>query len=78
MERESQPCQTDLTGVHINLEAGAIEFEDRHGTVGRLLFTGESVLYEGQPLLLTPMDQRATPRQQPAPPPNDQLARIMH
>jgi len=54
MERDQQPYQTELTSIHINLAEQAIEFEDRHGTVGRLRFTGETVLYEGQPLLLTP------------------------
>jgi hypothetical protein len=68
MQREPQRDQVQLTGIHINLEEQAIELEDRHGTVERLVFSGESVLYEGQPLLLTPTEQRATPRQQPTPP----------
>ncbi len=54
MEREPNPEQTSLTGIHINLAASAIEFEDRYGTIGRLRFTGATVLYEGAPLLLTP------------------------
>jgi len=53
-ERESHAEPTHLTGIHINLEDHAIEFEDHHGTVGRLRFTDETVLYEGRPLLLTP------------------------
>jgi hypothetical protein len=75
MEREPHPYQTELTGIHINLEERAIEFEDRHGTVGRLVFTSETVLYEGRPLLLTPTDQRDRPRQQPAPPATNQPER---
>jgi len=54
MEREPPPNHIELTGIHINLQAQAIEFEDRYGTIGRLRFTGGTVLYEGQPLLLTP------------------------
>jgi hypothetical protein len=60
MEREHHPDQIELTGIHINLEAQAIEFEDRYGTLGRLRFTGETVLYEGQPLLLRPTPPPAT------------------
>jgi hypothetical protein len=40
--------------MHINLAERAIEFEDRYGTVGRLCFSSETVLYKGQPLLLVP------------------------
>jgi len=32
----------------------AIEFEDQHDTIGRLRCTGETMLYEGQPLFLKP------------------------
>ena len=52
--REQHPDQTHLTGIHLNLGDQAIEFEDQHGTIGRLRFTDGTVLYEGQPLLLTP------------------------
>src|SRR5256885_6953258 len=70
MERDHHPKPTQLTGIHINLTEQAIEFEDRHGTIGRLRFTGETVLYEGQPLLLrpTPRDPNA-PEQPTVPPP---------
>jgi hypothetical protein len=54
MERAKQPYHRELTGIHINLDEQAIEFEDRHGTIGRLVFGHETVLYEGQPLLLAP------------------------
>ncbi len=67
MEREPAPEQTALTGIHINLEASAIEFEDRYGTIGRLRFTGETVLYEGHPLLLTPTSEPSAPAEHPAP-----------
>jgi hypothetical protein len=71
MEREPQDYHIDLTGIHINLEEQAIEFEDRHGTVGRLRFGAETVLYEGAPLLLRPTPIPAPPRQQtPAQPPD--------
>jgi hypothetical protein len=56
MEREEYRYQRELTGIHINLQDQAIEFEDRHGTIGRLVFGQETVLYEGQPLLLAPTD----------------------
>jgi hypothetical protein len=59
MERDPAPSPTELTGIHINLADQAIEFEDRHGTIGRLVFGQEVVLYEGQPLLLAP---RGDPR----------------
>jgi hypothetical protein len=72
MEREPRPDPTQLTGIHLNLEAGAIEFEDRHGTVGRLRFTGETVLYEGRPLLLLPSGDVANPAESPTPPIPDQ------
>jgi len=54
-------------GIPLNLEAGAIEVEDCHGTVGRLRFSGETVLSEGRPLLLTPTDAPALPERPPAP-----------
>src|SRR5436305_27444 len=60
MERDYSSYRSELTGIHINLEAQAIEFEDRYGTIGRLRFTGETVLYEGQPLLLRPTPPPAT------------------
>jgi hypothetical protein len=56
MERESPVEPSQLTGIHINLEEHAIEFEDHHGTIGRLVFGQATVLYEGQPLLLAPTD----------------------
>ncbi len=59
MERDDYHFQRELTGIHINLEEQAIEFEDRHGTIGRLVFGQEVVLYEGQPLLLAPPDPLA-------------------
>src|SRR4051794_12684894 len=62
MEHEPHLAPTHLTGIHLNFEEHAIEFEDQHGTVGRLRFTGETVLYEAHPLLLTP-----TPPPAPAP-----------
>ena|SRR5579859_1726218 len=68
MEREPRLEPIQLTGIHLNLEAQAIEFEDQHGTVGRLHFTGETVLYEGRPLLLIPTDAPASPVEAPAPP----------
>jgi hypothetical protein len=60
MERESYPEPVHLTGIHSNLEEQAIEFEDRHGTIGRLVFGEETVLYEGQPLLLAPTSDAPT------------------
>jgi hypothetical protein len=66
MEHEPRLDPIQLTGIHLNLEASAIEFEDRHGTVGRLRFTGETVLYEGRPLLLLPSGEPASPVDQPA------------
>src|SRR5436305_12497653 len=72
MERDYSSYRSELTGIHINLETQAIEFEDRHGTVGRLRFTGETVLYEGRPLLLTPTDDPLTAADPPAPPVPDQ------
>lgn len=68
MEREPHPEPVQLTGIHLNLEAQAIEFEDRHGTVGRLRFTGETVLYEGRPLLLLPSGDPADPEESSPPP----------
>jgi hypothetical protein len=69
MEHEHQPDQAELTGIHINFENQAIEFEDQHGTIGGLRFTGETVLYEGQPLLLRPTpDAGAAPEPAPIPP----------
>jgi hypothetical protein len=68
MEREPRPDPIQLTGIHLNLEAQAIEFEDRHGTVGRLRFAGETVLDEGRPLLLMPGGDPATPQEPPASP----------
>src|SRR5438067_13602156 len=53
-EREGTRVPTALTGIHINLKEHAIEFEDQHGTVGRIVFSGETVLVEGQPLTLAP------------------------
>ncbi len=54
VKRELQPDQMQLTAIHIDLEEHAVEFGDRHGTIGRLRFSGATVLYEGQPLLFTP------------------------
>ncbi|HLZ72693.1 MAG TPA: hypothetical protein VKV26_22540 [Dehalococcoidia bacterium] len=68
MEHEPGPEQIHLTGIHINLQAQAIVFEDHHGTVGRLVFGGETVLYEGRPLLLLPSGDPANPTERPAPP----------
>ena len=50
MEREETAQPTSLTGIYINLVERTIEFEDRHGTISRLRFAGEVVLYEGPPL----------------------------
>jgi hypothetical protein len=50
---------TQLTGIHISFAEQAVEFGDRHGTVGRLRFTGQTVLYEGRPLLLLPSAELA-------------------
>jgi hypothetical protein len=61
MEREQYPEQTQLTGIHINLEDHTIEFEDQHGTIGRLRCTGATVLYEGQPLFLAPSSPSLPP-----------------
>jgi hypothetical protein len=72
MEYEPRPEPVQLTGIHLNLDAQAIEFEDRHGTVGRLHFTGETVLYEGRPLLLLPSSNPLAPVEAPAPPLPDQ------
>ena len=72
MEHDTHPSHTELTGIHINLAEQAIEFEDRHGTVGRLRFTGEIVLYEGQPLLLRPTSDTKPPSPQTTPPPPGQ------
>ncbi len=51
--------------VRLNLEAQAIEFEDRHGTVGRLRFIGETVLDEGRPLLLLSSGEPVPPGASP-------------
>lgn len=72
MEHEPHVDPIQLTGIHLNLEAQALEFEDRHGTVGRLRFTGETVLYEGRPLLLLPSGEPASPVDHPASPAPDQ------
>src|SRR5437763_2270910 len=72
MEREPRLDPIHLTAIHLNLEDQAIEFEDRHGTVGRLRFTGETMLYEGRPLLLTPTDDPLTAAEPPVPPVPDQ------
>ena len=68
MEREPHLEPIQLTGIHLNLEAQAIEFEDRNGKVGRLRFTGETVLYEGRPLLLQPSADPESPVEPPASP----------
>ena len=68
MEREGHPYLIELTGIHINFDDQAIEFEDRHGTVGRLRFTGTTVLYEGRPLLLRPPRDAGPTTEQPAAP----------
>ena len=49
-----------LTGSYINLAEQAIEFGDRQGTISRLRFTGDTVLSEGLPLLLTSTPDRGT------------------
>ena len=67
MEREQPAHCTALTGIHINLVEQAIEFEDRHGTVGRLRFTDATVLYEGQPLLLMPISDAKAAAEQAIP-----------
>jgi hypothetical protein len=72
MEREPQIDLIQLTGIHLNLEAHAIEFEDRHGTVGRFRFTGETVLYEGRPLLLLPSGDPTSRVDEPTAPIPDQ------
>src|SRR5947209_2472013 len=41
-----------LKGIYINFEERSIEFEDTHGTVGRIVFAGERLLVEGRPLTL--------------------------
>jgi hypothetical protein len=40
IEREQRPDQIELTGIHLNLAEQGMEFKDRHGTVGRLVFGG--------------------------------------
>jgi hypothetical protein len=72
MEREPRLEPSQLTGIHLNLEEGAIEFEDRHGTVGRLRFTSETVLYEGRPLLLLPSGDPTNSEEASPPPVPDQ------
>ena len=55
MSREQEhPSKLPLKGIYINVRERAIEFEDDHGTVARIVFTGETVLVEGQPLTLVP------------------------
>ncbi len=78
MEREETAQPTSLTGIYINLVERTIEFEDRHGTVSRLHFAGEVVLYEGPPLVpVRPqhMEPDHTPTADappvPSPPPAD-------
>lgn len=46
-----------LKGIYINVEERAIEFEDEHGTVGRILFSGEHILLEGRPFMLSGAEQ---------------------
>jgi hypothetical protein len=74
----STDAATALEALHINLAEQAIEFEDRHGTVGRLRFGGATVLYEGQPLLLLPSTPepaaRPARRRPAATPPPESLA----
>ena len=65
MEREYSH-QAALTGMYINLEARTIEFEDRYGTVGRLVLGEEVVLYEGAPLVF-PTPDCAAPDAPPTP-----------
>jgi hypothetical protein len=78
MERESPVEPSHLTGIHINLEDQAIEFEDRHGTIGRLVFGQEVVLYEGQPLLLTPTREPHGDAASAAQPPHPNQQRRRH
>ena len=59
MEREHKPVVTPLTGIHIDLEERTIEFENRYGTVARLLFRGETVLFEGIPVLVAGLRGRS-------------------
>ena len=83
MEREQTAQPTSLTGIYINLAERTIEFEDRHGTVSRLRFAGEVVLYEGPPLaparpelpdpVQTPTADGQPPLPAPLPPPPDDL-----
>lgn len=65
-EQEHTSQETQLTGIYINFVERAIEFEDAHGTVGRIAFTGETVLIEGEPLLLATGSRDE--QQQPAEP----------
>ena len=78
MEREETAQPTSLTGIYINLVERTIEFEDRHGTISRLRFAGEVVLYEGPPLapgrpehIETDHTPTADAPAAPAPPPDD-------
>jgi hypothetical protein len=41
-----------VTAIHINLADQAIELEDRHGTIARVDFGGETMLLEGQAVRL--------------------------
>jgi hypothetical protein len=50
-EREHHQ-QLPLKGIYIDFDERAIEFEDQHGTVGRIVFSGETVLVEGHLLTL--------------------------
>jgi len=51
-----------LKGIYINFEDRSIEFEDRHGTVGRIVFTGDRLLVEGRPLTLAAAREAADER----------------
>ena len=53
MPAEREPSASlPLTGIHINLRDRAIEFENERGTIARIVFTGETVLVEGEGLAL--------------------------
>ena len=60
-EHESKQ-ELPLKGIYINFEERSIEFEDRHGTVGRIVFTGERTLVEGRPLTLAAAREEADAR----------------
>lgn len=56
MAKEQSP-RIPLTAIHINLEERAIELEDLHGTVARVDFSGETILFNGQATAVTrPLD----------------------